>query len=411
MKGIVNLCVVCLWVLIMLPKPSLHAYEFPAYRGVDLNITGNMSGTYSNNITFAQGNDEKIDQFTAMLLLGLGARYDGKRRMLRFDGQFRQPLYNSSNIGNSSEYLTLDVKNELSKFDTVRLLNTYTHTKVSGSFEGIFVDEECRKLFIEFGIEAVRNDPKCSVFENEFGIEQGKFDAHRNNFSFNYRKYFSDKINIDAGYRNAIYNTSNETSNDSLRNSVQSRANYKISHATTFFLFYEFSDTSYDKGDNISTNSVRAGLKQYITKRLYFSGDMGMVFTPSTNSTSIDALLTGELDEKTSASIDFSRDIRTAVDREDTFKSWRINGRINRTFSEDLSSTFSVFYGEGDFITAGFTDKLMGGSCLLSYNFWEHKRGARISGTSGYVYSTLDSTAANRGYDRSSLNLGLTAAF
>jgi hypothetical protein len=293
----------------------------------------------------------------------------------------------------------------------VRLRNTYTHTKVSGSFEGIYVDEECRKLFIEYGIDAVRNDPRCSIFENEFGREQGEFDAHRNTVYFNYSKDFSHKVNINTAYRNEIYETSNDTLNDSLTNYINFHVSYKLNNTISFFLSYAFSDTSYDKGNDITTDSVRFGVRKYITKMIYFDGYVGMVFAPTSNSTTIDALLTGELDEKTSVSIDFSQDTRSAIDRDDTFENWRINGRINRNFTEDMSSTFSAFYGEGDFVSAQVTDTLVGAAASFNYIFWLHKRGARITGISGYTYSSLRSTDKNREYDRSTISASLTVAF
>ena len=402
---------ICLWTFCLCSITSAHAYEFPSYQGLSLNITGNISGNYSNNITFARDYEEKIDQFTAMMILGLGARYEGKRRTLGVAGQFRQPLYNSADIRNSSEILRLDVMNEFSKFDRLRLLNTYTHTKVSGSFEGSYVDEECRKLFIEYGIDAVRDDPRCNNFLDEFGREQGEFDAYRNIFNINFSKDFSDKINIAIGYINEIYDTSNNNLNDSIRNSVNARVNYKLSYATILFLTYSFSEISYDKGIDIATNSVRTGIRQYITKRLYFSGNVGMVFRPSTNSMTVDALLTGELNDKTIVLIDFSRDIRSAIDREDEFRSWRITGRITQTLMEEMDGFISAFYGEGDFVTAAVTDKLFGVSASLNYIFWQHKRGARVSGTSGYTYSILNSTDTSREYDRSSINATLSIAF
>ena len=192
---------------------------------------------------------------------------------------------------------------------------------------------------------------------------------------------------------------------------MNSRVNYKLSHATTFLLSYAFSDTSYDRGDNISTDSVRAGVNQYITKRLYLRGNIGMIFTPSSDETSLDAVLTGEIDKKTSAIIDFSRDIRAAVDREDVFRSWRVTGRVTRYLSEDVNVFLSAFYGEGDFVSAEVTDSLLGASISLNYILWQHKRGARIDGNCGYTYSELESTDEDRGYNRSSVDATLSMTF
>ena len=136
-----------------------------------------------------------------------------------------------------------------------------------------------------------------------------------------------------------------------------------------------------------------------------------MDFTPSSDETSYDAVLTAEIDEKTSATIDFSRDIRTAIDREDVFRNWRVTGRVRRLLMDDMDVFLSAFYGEGDFVSAEVTDTLLGASVSLNYFFWQHKRGARINGNLGYTYSILNSTETSREYDRSSVDATLSIVF
>jgi hypothetical protein len=136
-----------------------------------------------------------------------------------------------------------------------------------------------------------------------------------------------------------------------------------------------------------------------------------MDFTPTTDETSFDAVLTGEIDEKTSAIIDFSRDIRTAVDREDVFKNWRVTGRLTRLLMEDMNAILQAFYGEGEFVSDEITDTLSGSSISLNYVFWQQKRGARIDGNLGYTYSELKSTDEERGYNRSSVDATLSVVF
>lgn len=392
---------------------SANAYEFPPYEGLNFRIEGSISGNYSNNITYAKDREDRIEQFTTMLVLGLGVTNEGKRRSLRFSGQMRQPVrVDSSDVRNSSEILTLNIVNEFSEYDRIRINNVFTHTKVPSSFrDNFFYFEECERLLLQFGIEAVRNDPRCSEFDWEFGRSQGDFETYRNDFRFNYSRDISDQFSVAAGYDNNIYDSSEEMSNDSIRNSFNVNLNYKVSYATYFFLSYTFADTSYDRGDNISTDSIRAGINQYITKRLLFRGSIGMVFTPTTDSTSFDALLKSEIDERTHVSIDFSRDINTAADRGDIFRNWQIRGNLRRVLSEDMGSFLAVFYGEGDFVSDDVTDRLAGVSISLDYNFWQHKRGARITGQLGYTYSNLNSTDENRGYNRSTINSSLTIAF
>jgi len=390
----------------------VQAYEFPPYEGLTLKIDGKISENYSNNITYAQDDENRIEQWTTMLLLGLNVGYQGKKRALSLGGTIRQPIhFDDSNVRNSSEIVTLDLNNDFSQYDRIRMRDIYTHTRVPERFDQVDFIEECVKIFREYGIEVARDDPRCSEFEREFGVSQGAFDTYRNDFNLNYSRNISDEINVTVGYGNNRYDSTEENSNDSVRHNVNGSVNYSSSHATTFFLSYTFSDTSYDRGDNISTDAVRVGIRQYLTKRLYFNGDVGMDYTPTTDSTSFDALFTGELDEKTRATIDFSRDIRAAVDRDDVFRNWRVTGRLTRLLMEDMNVYLSAFYGEGDFVSADVSDTLLGASVSLNYIFWQQKRGARIDVNFGYTYSQLDSTDEERGYNSSSVDATLSIAF
>jgi hypothetical protein len=403
---------ICICWLVILTFSNIYAYELPLYEGISVKIEGIITENYSNNVTFAHDDKDKKEQFTTMLTFGLDLNYEGKRKTLGLTGQINYPLrLKSSDVRNSSEMLTLSFLDEVTKYDRVYINNTFTHTQVPGSFEEDSDYEECEKLFEEFGLDAVRNDPRCAKFEEEFGRDQGKFDAYTNNLNINYSKTINDKIKFTAGYGNSINKTSKETSDDSVLDKYRISVSYSPSYNSSFSLSYSFSDTRYEEGDSISINSIKAGIKKYITKRLLFNGDIGMVYTPSTDTTSFDVIFTSEVDEKTNANISFSRDIRAATDREDVFRSWRVTGRLMITLLKDLNSSISGFYGQGKFVSEGETDTLVGGTILLRYTFWKHKRGPRLFGSLGYTYSELDSTDEEKGYDRSSINSRLTIAF
>lgn len=390
----------------------VYAYEFPPYEGLTLKIDGKVTENYSNNITYAQNGENRIEQWTTLLTLGLNVGYEGKKRALRLGGQMRQPIrFKKSDIRNSSEIGTLDFLNEFSAYDKIRIRDIYTHTRVPASFEDRDFREECEKLYREYGIDVTRNDPRCVEFERVFGVSQGAFDTFQNYFNLNYSRKMSDRITVTGAYGNNRYDATEENSNDSVRNNVKVGVNYSLSHATAFFLWYALSNRSYDSGNDISTNSFRAGIRQYITKRLYFNGNIGMDFTPMNDDVSYNALLTGDLDEKTSANISFLRDTRSAADRDDVFRSWRVIGRLTRSLTEDLVVVLSAFYGEGDFVSAEVIDTLLGASVSSNYTFWQHKRGARITGNLGYKYSKLDSTDQSRGYDTSSIDGTLSLIF
>ena len=70
----------------------VHAYEFPPYEGVTLKIDGKISEDYSNNITYSQDDENRIEQWTTLLTLGLHLGYEGKKGALKLGGQMTQPI-------------------------------------------------------------------------------------------------------------------------------------------------------------------------------------------------------------------------------------------------------------------------------------------------------------------------------
>ena len=86
------------------------------------------------------------------------------------------------------------------------------------------------------------------------------------------------------------------------------RINYKYVEATNFFMSYAYQISNYVEGEDISRQSYNVGIGQYITKRLYFNGSIGMDKVSSGNdSISVEATLNDEVNEKTTASLSYSQ--------------------------------------------------------------------------------------------------------
>lgn len=390
-----------------------NAYEFPPYQGITLKVTGNISENYSNNITYASDNENRVEDFRTMLDLGLDFNYEGKKRSLAFSGRAtRQILESNSDVRNPSENISLTFNNEFTKYDRLTVRNTFSHTQEPGSGQGEFNINECRDYYQNSGLSASQIEVKCNEFAEEFGRFKGRFESYRNDLSFTYNKYLSDSFNIGTNYVYSQNWSTEEGTNDSKRNSLGLRANYKYSEATNFSLSYGYQVSKFERGDDISRKSFDLGIGQYITKRLYFHGSLGQVFVSSGNdSISIGTTLNSEVDETTSASISYTQGTEISANTDDTFKNWQITGSLTKRLLEDLNSSLSVFYGKGSYSSVNVTDTFMGTSFNLSYNFWRNKRGANIKGNLGYSYSNLDSTDEPRGYTRNSVNSSITLAF
>ena len=392
---------------------SASAYEFPPYRGIALKITSDITGNYSNNVTFASDKESKIEDFRTMLNLGLNFQYSSQRRVLGFSGLMKRQIYNTaSNIRNPSENVAVSYLEALTKYDSISLRNTFTHTQEPGSATGDFDMENCRDYYVGFGYSTTEIESICNEFNEEFGRYKGRFDSYSNNFSFNYNKTLSEAFDFSVNYGfvqnwSDVYGT-----NDSDSNIFGLLTTYKHSAATSFSLKYDYQISSFGRGSDISQQSVNAGIGQYITKKHYFNANLGQTKVSSgSNSMTAGATFKSEIDEKTSASLSYSQGVQINTNTNDTFENWQVKGSLSRKLLEDLKSSLTAFYGKGDYSSSSITDTLLGASAKLSYKFWQSKRGSSMHGSLGYSYSDLASTDAGREYTRNSINTSLVVAF
>lgn len=95
---------------------------------------------------------------------------------------------------------------------------------------------------------------------------------------------------------------------NSYLNTVGFGADYILNSSTIFPFAYEFTNRKFDPGKDASTHTIAPGIRQYITKKLYFDGRAGVDFISSFTDKNfikphIRASLTNEIDENTGASI------------------------------------------------------------------------------------------------------------
>lgn len=413
-KSYAVILVLSCWIILIF-NSYLDAYDFPPYQGLTLKVTGNISEKYSNNITYASDQENKIEDFTTVMNLGLDFNYTGKRRFLGFSGNLTRELFvPSSDARNPSENARLSFVNEFSEYDRISLNNDFSHSRVPGRSPGGFNVDECREYYANLGVPSENTEKICNEFAEEFGRHKGRFDSYRNSLNLAYSKYISEYFNIGTNYNYRKNWSEEEGTLDADHHSIGISTNYKYSEPTRFSLSYWYRISTYEGGNDISRQSISAGFRQYITKLIYFDGNIGTDLSISgggDDSITGNATVTGEIDPKSTASLSYSQGTSISANTDDTFKNWRVTGRLSKQFLEDLNGSLSAFYGEGDFSSTDVTDILMGARIDLSYNFWRSKKGSSINGNLGYSYSDLDSTDEDRGYQRSSVNSSLTLAF
>jgi len=367
---------ICLLVIFLILFLSSNVYSFP-YKDFDIAIQGSIGEMYDDNLTYVKY-DKKGDFITTLGFV-LDARYEGKRRALQFTGTINQ-LFNTKfkDIKNSSENLTFNFNNEFSKYDRVSLTDTFSHTQ------------------------------SPATFEEEFGRIRSRYNSYSNNIALNYSKDISEQFTLVTRYTNSLNRISGEGAQTSYRdNRLSFEVDYTHSIATIFFLSYDFFKNNF----NIFTHTFTAGMKRYITRRLYLDGRAGVdvtTFSDNNKSTQqrFDVSITDEIDENTTTRLSFIRRGQATSEVGDVFRNWQITGGISRDLLKRLSGSLSGFYGQGRFVSTDITDTLLGATFSLNYVFNE-----RLQGNLQYSYSNLDSTDETRGYTKSTMFLGLTVTF
>lgn len=396
---------------------TAHAYqiEIPPYYGLNIKFLGSVSESYNTNITFAAGEEDRVDDFVTNLSGGLNIEFEGRKRKMGLTGHVNR-RYRAENFNslNPSEDLNIYYQDELSEESSIFLNNSFRHSHVPAAFGDSSVIEECEKLRAEAGIEAVRRDPRCADINEEFGRFKGNFESYDNDFNINYGRDIRQYMTINMNYGNSLRSSSREDVNDSILHRIGFSTDYDLSPTTRFNMAYSFATRNFENSGDISTHTPSIGIRKYLTKRLILIGGIGItISTLSDNETSIgrnvQASLTHEISDETHESISFRRTDSINADKEDVFRNWQANWEITSQLLEDLTTRLSIFYGEGDFVSTGITDRLFVANINLYYKIWEHKSGANIRWGMGYIYSNLNSTDQNRGYSRSSINFGLTA--
>src|SRR4030067_2243125 len=231
--------------LILFLLMSSIAYSFP-YKGLDIKIKGAVGEMYDDNITSAIDNGNKKEDFITNLTLGLGAKYEGKTNSLEFMGNINHQIFTKhNNFDNTSGEFSLNLQSEFTEHERISLKNVYTHTYETGDFEGAL------------------------------GRTTGRYSFDRNIFNLNYIRDITKELSLNIRYANELNKFLREDLKDSSLNSIGFEVDYSPSPVTILSFSYKFIKREFKNGEDASTNTVSTGIRQYMTPRLYFDGNVG----------------------------------------------------------------------------------------------------------------------------------------
>ena len=360
------------------------------YKGFDIKITKVSIGeTFDDNITFTKENKQK--DFITDLGLGLGVKYAGKTRTFELTGDIsNQTFAKNDTFNNITQHINLNFKNEFSKRDRISLNNIFTHFEAPSS-----TDE---------GDEG--------YFSQQFGRTAGRFEFFQNKFNIDYSNDVAKQLSLVVKYANEINVFSGASTPNSILNKPGLGLSYLFSPtATIFSLLYEFTNVQFETEEDATINTIGPGIRQYITKKFYFDGSTGVDFIDSFDDENltkpfVQASLTYIIEEKTSARFSFNKKYGTSPYFAEIFNNWRTSASLTRQMLERLGCSLSVFYGEGEFISSTFKQKLVGANSSLKYDI-----SRKLKGNLTYTYSQFDSNVETVGYSKNTLFLGLVAEF
>jgi hypothetical protein len=375
-RTIFVLLTVCGCAGLMIPRA---AYAFKA-GDADVEVTGSVSETYDDNITYIK--DDPKDDFITRASVGLKTKLEGRMRSLELSGHVTQQFFKEyDSFNNTSEDFSVNFLNDFSKYTHLSLTDTFTHA----------------------------DEPRS--FEDEFGRTAGRYSYLKNKFNMALSREVKKQLTLTGRYGNEAVTYSRDDLSDSYLNSFGLGCDYAFSSQTIGSLFYDFSQRTFDPGKSANTNTLSAAIRQYLTKQLYLDGRTGIEFIDAYNGRNyakplLFAAITDEFTETTRGSIAFTKQYYTNSSTQDLFNYWQVSSNITRQLLPRLALNFSGFVGEGEYTSLGITDKLKGVSAGFTYDIMKNMRG-----NLSYSYSTTSSNQVGREYTKNAVTVGMQVAF
>lgn len=355
-------------------------------KGFDIKIKDiTMGETYDDNITYAK--KETKEDFITNLGLGMSALYEGKKNTMEMAGHVYQDMYaENSNLDYTSEDVMLNFKSELSQYDRISLIEVFTNTVTPLFFEG----------------------PTFSA--NQQG-SNGRIPYYKNRFIIDYARDVSRQLTVKIKYTNDVDAFESKTLLDSYVNKVGLETNYLLSSTTTLLFTYDFSNRQYEDEKNASINTIAQGIRQYITKKLYFDIGGGLDFVNSYEEDKfiepiVLSALTYDMSENTQLRLSFNKKDDTSPFDKQIANYRRTSLSFTRQVSERLGCALGLSYSEVEYIPSNFEQKVLDASSAFTYDINKHLKGSLT-----YTYSQSDASVETAGYTKNTVSLGLRAEF
>ena len=336
-KTLLITCILTAFLILMAPKaysierPDLTVTNFLDtlsfnYKGFDIKLKEVLIGeTYDDNVTFAKKNE--IKDFINNIRVGVGVRYEDRTKTIEFIGDATKQTFAKNYVFNNiTQNAILNFKNEFSNKSRMNLKNIFTHSDAPIFFQG----EE--------------------FFGEQLGRPGGRFDYFKNRFTVDYSYDVARQLTIIGKYMNDMDAFSGIDAQGSFLNKVGIETNYILKSKSILLFAYEFANRRFEDGASSSIHSISPGIRQYITKKLYIEGSMGVAFIDAFGGENltepfIKSSLVYAVDSDMTARLSFEKKHNTNPYSESIFETRRTSLAFTRQFLERLQGSILFFYG------------------------------------------------------------------
>ena len=341
-----------------------------------------VSETFNDNINNSDGNEEY--DFITTLQAGIMLTSDWRAHTLSFSTNVYQDIYSRDfEQSNNSQDAQINYNRPLSRRSSITINDTFSHY------------------------------PEPRTYDYMFGVTGGRNTYYTNILSINYQRYFTRFLGFNAHYQNNFtWYTSNETP-DSRYNLGGASINYDWSSYNSTSIQYEFTYTEYDTGEKIPLHTAMLGHRFNFTNQLYTNLGAGFDYTVTADgeerSPHFLVSLIDDIDRRNQLNITFTKNYTMTPYEDDVFEQWQVSCTFTRQIYDRLGGNLNAFYGEGEYITTGIENMLIGFSIGFNYIIREE-----INGSINYTYTQNDTYTPDEpdtGYSVNTFSVSVNATF
>ncbi len=341
---------------------------------------GDLLETFDDNVTSAHV-DEKSDAITKATLAG-GFTYTNPTDNLNFITRITQQLFaQHSSFNNTSEEVGLQGGKQLSEYDMISVTNQFKHEE----------------------------DP--SSFEDAFGRTSGRSSSYKNKFDITYARELTKQWNFKTIYRQDNDSYSRDDISDSIQYAPGILSEYALDSANFVGLGYDYAQRNFDRGGDVKAHNVYGSYRHFFTEQWSIDIKPGVTHITSVDGSSFTKPrytigLNNDLDERTKVNINFTQEYAAGSFQQDVFNNWRLAASLFRQLLAKLTTSLSVFYGQGTYEGSNIDEDLSGADISLQYLLTKN-----ASLYTGYNFQNVASNINTREHTRNMLSFGIKVSF